>query len=163
MSLMDRRVSVPLIPLVAVLVVLLVVAVVAWVRGADVRRVEAACETWLDHRGELESALWEVEEARERAVHHREDVRDHFNYDAVGDVLATLAEWQAVAPGMMADLEGSEREQDARWAFREMTGGVERLQRHVEAGDEGELETWVDEQEARFGLVNDTCAAAWRA
>jgi hypothetical protein len=163
MSLMDRRVSVPLVPLVVALVVLLVVAAVVWVRDADVRRVEAVCETWLDHRDELEFALQEIEEARERAVHHREDVRDHFNFDGVDDVLAVLVEWQGVAAELSGELGDSERERDARWAFREMTDGVARLQAHVEAGEEGELESWVAEQEARFGLVNDTCAYAWRS
>lgn len=163
MSLMDRRVSVPLVPLVAVLVVLVAVAMVAWVRDADVRRVEAACETWLDHRDALEFALSEVEEARERAVHHREDIRDHFNSGGPDDVVATLEEWRAVAPDVVEGLGDSELEQDAVWAFREMTGGVERLQGHVEAGEEGELETWVDEQEARYDLVSDTCSAARRA
>ena len=42
---------------------MVVVAGAWWVRGADERRVDAACDTWLQHRESLRTAVSESEEA----------------------------------------------------------------------------------------------------
>lgn len=53
----------------AVLVVALVIAAAGWYTHSDERRVDAACGTYLQHRGLLRAALSETDEANGRAVH----------------------------------------------------------------------------------------------
>ncbi|MBD8868456.1 hypothetical protein [Nocardioides donggukensis] len=152
--------------LVATVVVALVLgSALAWFGGADERRVNGACDTWLVERAALRTVLSEAEEAvgRAEAAGDR-DVSRHFN-DLDRD-LASLERWEAVGPGTQSSLSGdggaSRIERGAESAFGYLNSAVTGLHQRLDDGDPTELAQWVPEAGARFQNVDDTCLAAAR-
>jgi hypothetical protein len=152
--------------LLAVAVLGLLLAVTTWwIRGADVRRVNDACDTWLEHRGSLRSLVSETEEAVERALEERaRRTTPHFNdYD---DVAASFESWQAAGPGVIDSLEdgddASSLERGAVFGFTATGEGLVELRRLIEQEEPQWVASWISEIEARFQLVDDTCLSAAR-
>jgi hypothetical protein len=151
--------------LVVPLLVLVVAAGLLWMRGADERRVNDACGTWLEHRGNLRWVLSETDEAVGRAkAHGDKHARSQFN--DVDRVLASIAGWQTVGPRVRHDLDGSkdasDLERGADSAFGFVDEGLGELRNLIEYGSPSELMFWLPEMSARFQNVDDVCLAAAR-
>ena len=150
-----------------VAVVALIALVTSWVRGADVRRVNDACDTWLEHRQSLRAAVAETDEATERAVHAR-DSRVTAQFNDIDTVRQWLTRWVATSPGVRESLDDDEDasalERGAVWSLGSVEDGVVELHRLIEEEEEPhELASWLPEVEARFRSVDDVCLSAARS
>jgi hypothetical protein len=147
-------------------VALVVVAGLAlwWVRTADVRRVDAACSTWLEHRESLRTVLMETVEAVERAEAERASMTGpHFN--DVEREIASLERWESLSPGVREGIDDSDPsalEQGAAGAFEHTETAVVELHRLIEHGTPQDVDSWLPEVQAVFQGVDDTCLVAAR-
>ena len=150
----------------AVLVGLALCAALVWFRGADERRVDHACGTWLGEREGLRTVLAETEEAVGRAgAEGDRDVSRQFN--DLDTTLASLEQWESTGPKTRDSLHGgrdaSRTERGADWAFGVVNSGVTGLHKRIDDGDPSELTAWAPEVRARFQIVDDVCLAAARS
>lgn len=167
MPLMDRRVSVPLFPLLTMLLVVLAVGAVAWVRDADVRRVEGACETWLIHRDGLDAVVDETREALERlddAGSRRPDTLSAAYNDADRE-RGALEGWVAVAPGLREDIgdwhaDASQALKHSLSSSRQLLGAIRTDAATDTARADADLAA--SNLEATQRWLRDTCGNAWR-
>lgn len=82
----------------------LVAAATWWLTHADERRVNAACDTYLQHQGSLRLALSEADEATERAIDARaKRVEDQYFNDA-DKVRSRVDQWLLESPSVIDDL-----------------------------------------------------------
>ena len=144
---------------------MVVVAGAWWVRGADERRVDAACDTWLQHRESLRTAVSESEEAVGRARHERaRELPSHFNN--ADQTLADLRRWLEVSPGVRRTVDegddASNLERGAGSAFGFAEDGVTELLRLIEHEGPGDVADWLPAVEASFQSVDDSCLSAAR-
>jgi len=136
-----------------------------WMRGADERRVNAACDTWLEHRGSLRWVLSETDEAVGRAEDQGLKHASH-QYNDIDRTLAYIEDWQSVGPGVERKLDGSQDasglERGADSAFGFVDEGLDVLVTLINSGRPSELADWVHEMSARFQTVDDVCLSAAR-
>jgi alkanesulfonate monooxygenase SsuD/methylene tetrahydromethanopterin reductase-like flavin-dependent oxidoreductase (luciferase family) len=143
----------------------MVAATMWWLSGADERRVNAACSTWLQHRGSLRTVLTESEEAVGRAEDaHAAHTGKYFNdMDAIR---ATLAQWASQSPRILNSLDRSDSasklERGAASSFLYVESGLTDMRKLIEAGDPKEVADWLPEVAARFQNVDDVCLFAAR-
>ncbi|MDP3894385.1 hypothetical protein [Nocardioides sp.] len=136
-----------------------------WLQSADVRRVDAACDTWLEHRESLRTAISETDEAVGRAeADGADNIPDYFNdFDSTH---ATLDQWRSIGAGVHDGLDGSgdasRLERGAERAFHHARSGVVSLEELIEFGSPDEVEDWLPELAWRFQSVDDSCLAAAR-
>ena len=153
--------------LVALLAVgMLTVAGVWWSAGADERRVDRACDTWLAQRAAMRTALDETDEAVGRAqAAHADRTADYFN--DVDVTIGALDTWERASPQVVDELHGkavaSGVEASAVAGFAAVQEGVVQLRRLIEAGTPDDVGSWTAEVRARFQMVDDACLAAARA
>lgn len=146
--------------------VLLPIAVSVWWRtGADERRVDASCDTWLEHRESLRTAVSETDEAIGRAAaDHASRIGDYYN--DVDTTRAAIESWRAESPGVLDaldhDRDASRLERGAVSSLEEVESGVAELDDLIEAGRPREVALWLPELDARFQIVDDVCLAAAR-
>lgn len=146
-----------------------VIAVIAaslwWLSGADERRVNTACGTWLQHRESLRTVLTESDEAVGRAeAAHAASAGEYFN--GVDTSLAAIQRWEHVSPRVRDSLDrsdgASELERGAASSFFFAQSGITELHELIEHGDPDRLASWVPEVSARFQNVDDVCLVAAR-
>ena len=127
---MRPRVGIPLL-------VLMVAVGLLWMRGADERRVNDSCSTWLEHRDGLRWVLSETDEAVDRA---KDQGAKHARsqYNDLERALNFIASWQSVGPEVRNDLDGSSDasnlERGADSAFGFVDDGLDELQHLIEYG-----------------------------
>lgn len=167
MSWMHRRVSLPLGPLVAGLAVLLVVAVVTWFREAEARKVASVCESWLEHRGALDTVIQETAVAVERL----DDPGDRrpgslaLAYDDVEQQLSALGTWIAIAPDLREQID--DWEVDASQAIKHSLSNARQLRATIQGGEATEVaghdaELAAENLRATQEWLRDSCGTAWR-
>lgn len=145
----------------AVFVLVLVAAASWWYRHADERRVDAACDSYLQQRGQLRGVLSETEEATERAVDADADrVKDRYFNDA-DEVRSRIDQWLLASPDIIDSLD---RDKDAsaldRDAVRSLTfidEGFMELSSLIEESEPSGVAGWLPEVEARMQGFDDTC------
>jgi hypothetical protein len=146
-------------------VIAMVAATVWWLNGSDERRVNAACDTWLQHRGSLRAVLTESDEAAERAeAAHAASIGKYFN--DVDTTRTALAQWASQSPGVLSSLDrhgASNLERAAASSFLFVESGLTDMQKLIEDGDPEEVANWLPEIDARFQNVDDVCLAAARS
>jgi hypothetical protein len=147
-------------------VIAMVAATVWWLNGADERRVNAACDTWLQHRGSLRAVLTESDEAVERAENaHAASTGKYFN--DVDTTRTALAQWASQSPRVLNSLDrshgASSLERGAASSFLFVESGLTDLQKLIEGGDPEEVANWLPEVGARFQNVDDVCLSAARS
>ena len=143
------------------------VASALWLAGADERRVHSACGTWLEHRGQLRSAVGGAKEAAGRAALDGTDVRDE--HDDLELANSWVDSWRAVSPRLYDSLHGSRRstgsgspEDILEFALGQVDIGLGLLQEAVDSGRANEVEGSLDDVRARFQWVDDVCLDAAR-
>ena len=146
------------------------IAVVAssvwWLSGADERRVNAACGTWLEHRESLRTVLAESDEAVDRAqAAHATRTGAYFN--DVDRELVALARWADLGPHVIERLDQSEGasrlERGAVTSLGFVQSGLADLHKVIEHEDPSEVAFWIPELAARFQYVDDVCLTAARS
>lgn len=152
--------------IVAAALVVVAAASLFWVRGADERRVNAACGTWLENRESLRTALSESDEAVGRARGAGAGgTKDYFNdFDCTS---AALRQWLADSPRVIGALDGSsgasDLERGSVSAFEHVQSGIVELQQLIDHGKPTEVSTWIPEMDARLQGVDDVCLTAARS
>jgi hypothetical protein len=136
-----------------------------WIAGADERRVNGACDAWLEQRESLRTAVSETEEAVGRA-RAAESTRTSHYFNDLDQSLAALRRWEELSPEVRSALDdradASRIERGAASSFGFAQDGVTDLRALIERGDPMDLEHWVPEVRARFQDVDDTCLSAAR-
>jgi hypothetical protein len=146
--------------------VVVVAASLFWVRGADERRVNAACGIWLEDRESLRTALSESDEAVGRArAAGAAGTKDYFNdFDSTS---AALRQWLVDSPGVIGSLDrssdSSNLERGSVSAFEHVQSGIVELQQLIDHGKPAEVSTWIPEMDARLQGVDDVCLMAARS
>lgn len=147
------------------LLLIVLVAGMLWLRGADERRVNHACDSWLEHRGSLRWVLSETDEAVGRAQAQGKG-RVSEDYNDIDRTLGYLDEWRGVGPAVRKNLDGSRDasglERGADSAFGFVDEGLDVLADLIQNGSPSEVADWLPEMSARFQTVDDVCLAAAR-
>jgi hypothetical protein len=137
-----------------------------WITGADERRVNGACDAWLEQRESLRTAVSEAEEAVGRA-RAAEATRTSDYFNDLDQSLAALRRWEELSPEVRSTLDdqadASRIERGAASSFDFVQEGVTDLRALIERGDAMDLEHWVPEVQARFQSVDDACLLAARS
>jgi hypothetical protein len=149
----------------AAALVLAAAAALWWMRGADERRVDAACGTWLQQRAQLRTASSESVEAAERArAAHASRAAPYFN--DLESTSAALERWSGTSPAVVGSLhageDASEMERSTVDALRHIESGVAELRRLISHGSAAGVLDWVPELDARFQNLDDLCLIAAR-
>jgi hypothetical protein len=134
---------------------------------SDERRVNAACDTYLQHRELLRGALSETDEAIERAVDAEADRTEDQYFNDADKVRSWIDQWLRESPGVVDSLD---HDKDAsrldRGAVHSLTGveeGFVELQSLLEKSAPNEVAYWLPEVAARMQGVDDTCLSAARS
>jgi hypothetical protein len=135
-----------------------------WRAGADVRRVNAACDAWFHDRAMLRSALLETDEAIGRAeADHAKRVGPYYNDR--DETVGQLAGWYMRGADATKDLSkdsASSLERAAQRSIAQSEEGVVVLVKYVRGEKPQVVADWLPEVAARFQNVDDVCLAAAR-
>ncbi len=147
------------------LAAIVLAAGVMWFWGADERRVNHACDTWLEHREDLRWVVSETREAGERAQ-ARDANHVSGQYNDLERALSCVDQWHAVGPAVLSRLHGSADasglERGAHAAFESVDGGLTVLEDLIHNGSPSDVAEWLPEMGARFQFVDDVCLVAAR-
>ena len=151
--------------IVAVVVVAVIAGSAWWLNGADERRVNAACDTWLHHRDSLRAVLTETQEAVERA-----DSADAVSavgyFNDVDTTRAAITQWARESPRVLESLDqsdgASQLERGATFSLDSVQSGLVELQGLIDESPPEEVAYWLPAVEAQFQNVDDVCLAAAR-
>jgi len=150
-----------------VLVIALVTAATMWFTHADERRVNAACDTYLQQRGSLRSALSETDEATERAVGAKADRTDDQYFNDADAVRSWIDQWLRESPEVIdsldRDKDASSLDHDAVRSLTFVAEGFAELQSLIEKSEPSEVADWLPEVGARMQIFDDTCLYAARS
>jgi hypothetical protein len=149
--------------------VVLVTAVVAtwWFTQADERRVNAACDTYLEQRELLRGALSETDEAIGRAVAAKADRTDDRYFNDADKVRSWIDRWQRESPGVIDSLDqdedASRLDRAAVPALVFIEEGFAELESLIQESEPSEVADWLPEVAARMQNMDDTCLSAARS
>lgn len=150
-----------------VLVIALAIATSWWFTHADERRVNAACDTYLQQRELLRSALSEADEANERAVAAKADRTEDQYFNDADAVRSWIDQWLSESPGVIDSLDhdkdASGLERGAVFSLTLLEEGFAELQSLIEKSEPNEVADWLPEVGARMQLFDDTCLYAARS
>ena len=148
-------------------VIVLVTAAAWWFTHADERRVNAACGTYLQHRGLLRAALSETDEATERAVAARADRVDDQYFNDADQARSWVDGWLRESPGVIDSLDhdkdASRLDRGATQSLTHVEQGFVELQSLIAKTEPNEVAGWLPEMNARMQNVDDTCLWAARS
>jgi hypothetical protein len=151
----------------AVLVIALVTAATWWFKHADERRVNAACETYLQQRELLRSALSETDEANERAVAAKAGRPEDQYFNDADKVRSWIDQWLSESPGVIDSLDhdkdASSLDRDAVRSLTFVEEGFAELESLIEKSKPSEVADWLPEVGARMQIFDDTCLYAARS
>lgn len=135
-----------------------------WESGVDVRRVNAACDAWLQDRNMLRNALLETDEAIGRAeADHARRIGPYYNDrdETVGQLAAWYMRGGDATKNLNRDSESS-LERAAQFSLAESEGGVATLVSYVKSQEPQVVADWLTEVSARFQGMDDVCLDAAR-
>lgn len=148
------------------LLVSLVAGGIWWLAGADERRVNAACDTWLEHRDSLRTVLTESDEAVGRATAAQASSTVGY-FNDLDLVRASLEQWLNTSQRVMNSLErgddASGLERGAVSSFGFVGSGLTEFQGLLDGDEPAEVARWLPELAARFQNVDDVCLTAARS
>lgn len=151
---------------VAALVAVVAIAAVWRHTQADERRVNAACDTYLQQRELLRNALSETGEATERAIDAKADRVETEYFNDADEVRSRIDRWLGESPGVIDSLDRDEEAGDLEsGAVRLLTfveQGFVELQSLIEKSEPSEVADWLPEVGARMQGFDDTCLWAAR-
>lgn len=135
-----------------------------WKSGDDVRRVNAACDAWLQDRDMLRHALLETDEAIGRAeAEHATRIGPYYNDR--DETLGQLTTWYTrggdATKNLTKDSESS-LERAAEFSLAESASGIATLVSYVKSQEPHVVADWLTEVFARFQSMDDVCLAAAR-
>jgi hypothetical protein len=141
-------------------ILVLVAATTWWLTQADERRINAACDTYLEHRGLLRSALSETDEALGRAVDAKADRLEDQHFNDADAVRSWIDQWLREGPDVIDSLDD---DRDTIQSLTDIEDGLVELQSLIEQSEPSELANWLPEVGARMQNFDDTCLWAARS
>ena len=146
----------------AVLVIALVIAATWWYTRSDERRVNAACDTYLQQRGLLRAALSETDEATGRAVDAKADRMEDQYFNDADEVRSWIDQWLRESPSVIDSLD-HDKDRGAVQSLTFVEQGFAELQSLIEKSEPSEVVDWLPEVGARMKGFDDTCLWAARS